>query len=172
MIANYVCLVKFLMTIGHIMCYNKPMKHKHLGFTVVELIIVIVIVAILASLTSVAYRKTQENARNETRKTDAVMLTGALEEYRAEYGSYPVCSESGGECQNNQIWQILMNEKLIASIPNPGGKAHIDKYYYIYGSSTSYGIYIPLEPSGASSSCKTGKNMNSTWWSSLAACSF
>lgn len=172
MIANYVCLVKFLMTIGHIMCYNKPMKHKHLGFTVVELIIVIVIVAMLATLTSVAYRKTQENARNETRKVDVATLKGALEEYRTENGSYPACTQPGGECTTDQVWQTLKTQKLLDSIPKPGSRAHIANYYYMYGSQTSYGIYVPLEPNGASSSCKTGKNMNSTWWSSLAECSF
>lgn len=148
------------------------MKHKYLGFTVVELIIVIVIVAILATLTSVAYRKTQENARNETRKTDAVMLAAALEEYRAEYGSYPVCSGLGGECKTDQVWQILKNEKFLPSIPSPGKRVHINNYYYISSSSTNYAIYVPLEPSGSSSSCKTGRNMNSAWWDSLASCSF
>lgn len=154
------------------MCYNKPMKLKRLGFTIIELVVVIAIVAILVTITSVAYRKTQENARNETRKTDAAMLTGALEEYRAEYGGYPLCSQPGGECQGDQVWQVLKNEKFLTSIPNPGSRVHISNYYYQYGSSTSYGVYIPLESGGAATSCKTGKNMDSSWWSSLATCSF
>ena len=158
------------------------MKHKRLGFTIVELIITIVIIAILASITTIAYRETQKNARNEARKTDVAILMGALEEYRADKGGYPVmttCTTGPGganECYAGEVWTLLKDDGYLNNIPLPGlkyssynyapdGKAH----YAYYGPSTNaYAIMVLMEPAR----CKTGKNVKTTWWSSTPMCDF
>lgn len=56
------------------------MKHKRrsLGFTIVELLIVIVVIAILASMTVVAYNGIQQRAQDARRDADLAMLYRAM----------------------------------------------------------------------------------------------
>lgn len=146
------------------------MKSKLKGFTIVELIVVVVILAILVSLGSLAYRETQKNARNEMRKSDSAILIGAIEEYRSDKGDYPKPSSCSTECQSNEAWQLLKDEGYLRDILSPGERVSIANYHYRYGSSSSYAVRIPLEPSGTS--CKSGKNMSSSWFESAANCDF
>lgn len=160
-------------------------KHKQSGFTIVELIVVIVVIAILATIATIAYRETQKNARNEKRKVDIVMLRSAVEEYYADNGDYPKVScatGSGGvnECQNNEVWQMLKTAGYLKTIPKNGIKSYepihntnsdgTSNYIWLYSSSSQYGIYAPMET--LAESCKTGKNVVSSWWSNAAECNF
>lgn len=149
------------------------MKHKRLGFTIVELIITIVIIAILASITTIAYRETQKNARNETRKTDAMALMGAIEDYRADKGDFPTAtcksapSSTANGCWNNEVWDILKTQGYLRDIPTPDAASsnsslNIDgkaNYGYRHHDSASYSIYISMEP--ATDSCYIGKSPKS-----------
>ena len=180
-------VVHNLLIIALWLCYNNPMKHKRFGFTIVELIVVIVVIAILVSITSLAYRETQKNARNEARKTDVAVLMGAIEEYRADKGDYPkntiTCDAPGTsttQCWRDEIWTMLKDQGYLREIPHPdasaptpayntagGGKAN---YGYIYGSPAQYSIYVSLEP--ANTSCYTGKNPQPLSGVFTSACSF
>ena len=52
---------------------------RNLGFTIVELLIVIVVIAILAAISIVAYTGIQARARDTTRKNDLAAIAKALE---------------------------------------------------------------------------------------------
>lgn len=144
-------------------------KTKH-GFTVVELIIVIVVIAILASITIIAYRETQKNARNEKFKTDSLTLQSAVDEYYAENGNYPApsCPADPGttyECHNGQAWQALVSSGHLAKIPRPSDSTH---YVWRWGSNSTYAILVPIEPTN----CKLSKGTTTGWFGSISECGF
>ncbi len=62
---------------------------KQVGFTIVELLIVIVVIGILSAITIVAYNSVQGGARDTTRKSDLRQVMTALEIQHAETGEYP-----------------------------------------------------------------------------------
>ncbi len=61
----------------------------HLGFTIVELLIVIVVIGILAAISVVAYTGLTNGANDAAVKSDMSNVAKFMELYRAEYGAYP-----------------------------------------------------------------------------------
>jgi prepilin-type N-terminal cleavage/methylation domain-containing protein len=59
------------------------------GFTLVELLVVIVIIGILAALITVAVSAAMTSARQARILLEIGQLSGAIEQYKAKYGSYP-----------------------------------------------------------------------------------
>lgn len=87
------------------------MKNKHkqgLGFTIVELLIVIVVIAILAAITIVVYNGIQN--RGKSAKTTSAIATyvKALKLYNADQNAYPNTSSCLGTSTtypgNGQCW--------------------------------------------------------------------
>ena len=68
--------------------HHKPIRQ--VGFTIVELLIVIVVIGILAAITIVAYNGIQQRARDAERKSDISAIQKTLELYYADNGSYPM----------------------------------------------------------------------------------
>jgi len=69
---------------------------QKLGFTIVELLIVIVVIAILAATSIVAYNGTQQRARDTKRVQDMNSIVKVLEVYKTINGNYPVHNYSNG----------------------------------------------------------------------------
>lgn len=67
---------------------------KRLGFTIVELLIVIVVIAILATIVLIAYNGVQQQARASTVSSALTHATKQLNLYQVDNGSYPVDSPS------------------------------------------------------------------------------
>lgn len=65
-------------------------RKQRLGFTLVELMVVMAIIGILAALAVGNFRSTQIKARDAQRKSDLKQLTSALELYFNDYGEYPL----------------------------------------------------------------------------------
>jgi uncharacterized protein (TIGR02145 family)/prepilin-type N-terminal cleavage/methylation domain-containing protein len=74
---------------------KKKLKHKHHGFTLVELIVVAGIITLLATLSVVGISKARMQARDvaRTEKTRSVVL--ALESYYNKHNSYPAIITPG-----------------------------------------------------------------------------
>lgn len=65
------------------------MKRPSLGFTLVEVIVVISILSILALIVAVEFREIQPRARDTERKADITTISVALEKYFQTNGEYP-----------------------------------------------------------------------------------
>lgn len=152
------------------------------AFTIVEIAVVIVIISVLVTLTVAAYNTVQSQSRDTERKNDISLIKRALQKYYNENGEYPHpsnCADPGlNECWKDQWIDLLVSGDYLAEplTPNlkatnagannaPGGNAY---YGWYSATSTSYGIYVPLE----SGDCKTGVNVTATWWNSVQACDF
>lgn len=74
------------------MLYRSTCKQgeRTLGFTIVELLIVIVVIGILAAITIVAYNGVQAKARQVSIQSDIKQVHKLIEAYRAENDIYPV----------------------------------------------------------------------------------
>ena len=75
---------------------NINTKYK-IGFTLVELLVVISIIGILSSIVYASFGDARKSARDDIRKTDLKSLQLAVELYKAQNGSYPRgdCSYGG-----------------------------------------------------------------------------
>jgi prepilin-type N-terminal cleavage/methylation domain-containing protein len=67
-------------------------KNTH-GFTLVELLIVIIILGIIATVTLNVSNKIQIEGRDKARKTDAIVIMNALEDFYDKHGEYPLASD-------------------------------------------------------------------------------
>ena len=111
---------------------DHTINHRHSGFTIVELLIVIVVIGILAAITIVAYNGIQTRARNLRMVTAATQTYKAISQYVVDNGSYPTSSsvscvgngypvDTTGLCWNGQ--SSLAANTLLApymqTIPSP-----------------------------------------------------
>lgn len=76
-------------SLPHDTSYAIAVKKYNLGFTFVELMVVISIAAILFSIASVTYTNVTKNSRDARRKVDMESIRQALELYRSSDGLYP-----------------------------------------------------------------------------------
>lgn len=68
---------------------------NNLGFTLVELLVVMAIMGILAVITLANFSTSQAKGRDAQRKSDLRQISTALEAYYADHGSYPLSGTSG-----------------------------------------------------------------------------
>jgi prepilin-type N-terminal cleavage/methylation domain-containing protein len=61
-----------------------------LGFTIVELLIVVVIIAILSAVVVTAYTGMTRNAKDTSVKSDIMNFQKRIKLYQAEFGNYPL----------------------------------------------------------------------------------
>jgi prepilin-type N-terminal cleavage/methylation domain-containing protein len=65
-------------------------RHGQVGFTIVELLIVIVVIAVLAAITVVAYNGVQTRAKQAKIQSDLNSVLQLVESYKIINGTYPV----------------------------------------------------------------------------------
>lgn len=72
------------------------MHKQKLGFTIVELLIVIVVIAVLASISVVAYRGVQNRADDSAVQSDISNFAKKVLLHHAEHGDYPAGVNDSG----------------------------------------------------------------------------
>lgn len=75
-------------------------KRHDLGFTVIELAVVIVILCVLGTLVAVTYSGVQANNRNNERQADIDILQSQLEAFYAQHDVYPSLAQI-----NDSAWR-------------------------------------------------------------------
>ena len=89
-------------------------KPKQLGFTIVELLIVIIVIAILATLVITAYNGVQTKAKNTKTVVAVEAWVKAINLYHADTGNWPVNSclgdsdtyDGDGICYDAAAWTV------------------------------------------------------------------
>lgn len=77
---------------------------KKLGFTIVELIVIIAVIGILAAISIVAYNGTQARARDADRISDLQNIADAIKLYRTKNGNDIQSGSGCGSGGNGQGW--------------------------------------------------------------------
>lgn len=90
------------------------------GFTLIEVTVVITVLAIISAVVVAGYQHVQKTARDGDRDAKASLIADALEDYHAENGEYPGCSQLTGLAVNvsNQTLKGLQPEALRAPLDN------------------------------------------------------
>lgn len=110
------------------------------GFTLVELLITVSIIVLLSTIGMVTYSQVLKNGRDAKRQSDLKIIQSALEQYRADQGSYPATIIFGGALTNAGKTYL----KVIPQDPTMS-----PDYSYV-GSGTDYCLYAQVENSANS----------------------
>ena len=73
---------------------------KQLGFTVVEIVVVIAVIGILAGISVLGYSSIRDDARNATVETDLRGIGAKMESYYAQTGTYPAATSAALSASN------------------------------------------------------------------------
>lgn len=84
-------------------------RSRSRGFSLMELLVVITIIVILAALTMGGLSFIQRKQAAEKAKAQIAMLASGLEEYKLDFGRYPVANDTGadGDQGSNVLFQAL-----------------------------------------------------------------
>lgn len=77
-------------------CYDREMKRKQIGFTLIEVLVVLAVISILASVLYVNFGAAREDVRNQSFQAELKEMQLALELYKAQFGRYPEAHNGGG----------------------------------------------------------------------------
>lgn len=109
---------------------------SRLGFTLVELMVVVAVIGILSAIVYANFGATRAIARDNIRKTDLKDLQVAIELYKAQNGHYPLrgCIDSGDSVG---LWSGA-NPEAVASVEQCAN--------YIEGLVPDYISALPVDP--------------------------
>lgn len=116
-----------------------------LGFTLVELLIVIAIIGILSALLMANFIGVRQRARDAQRKADLRQMQAAFEIYRSDTSSYPTTMPACNSPLVNLTTTYMAKMPCDLTTTYNGGK------YYFSGSTTSYTLVACLENTGDAS---------------------
>ena len=117
---------------------KKDKTKRSIGFTLVELAIVIAVIAVLATIAFVGYKGVQEDARDTQRIADMTSIAKVLEVYLASNKSYP--SPQGTNWEQSNVYSTnflasLTTSGLTKDIPvDPVNDSRHHYRYYLYPS--------------------------------------
>lgn len=129
-------------------------KHVSVGFTLIELMIVIAILGVLIAVGLTSFRTSQMRARDSRRKNDLRQIASALEYYYNDKIQYPSSDASGNmyACGANATEVCAWGSSIMKNVTTgtiymvklPGDPASGRAYRYVK-SGTSYKLYASLE---------------------------
>lgn len=111
---------------------NQFKKTSLLGFTIVELLVVIVVIGILAAISVVSYSGIAQKARETALISDLTNAKTTLQMYQVENGSYPTSININDGCPIPADARFCLKPSTginFSSYYNPGG----DKQKFIIG---------------------------------------
>lgn len=103
-------------------------QSKNLGFTLVELMVVIAIIGILATLIMVTLDNTKTTARNTRRLADIKELQLALKLFYNDHGFYPTAITPGSSIARNGVNYLLR----VPENPKPWNDGNCPSQDYVY----------------------------------------
>lgn len=148
--------------------YKLVSHSRQLGFTIVELLVVIVVIAILASISTVAYTGIQNRAHDAALQSDANTIEKVMQLYYVHNGSYPICSAgSGHSCTLVSLAPELV-PTYVSQLPDDA----TNPYYYVATNLPANGDRwsVRMYKKSISAHCQIGENYYVSWWSSSPAC--
>jgi general secretion pathway protein G len=127
----------------------KIQNSKLKGFTLIELLVVIAIIGILATLLMSNFIGIRQRARDSKRKSDLSQIQAALEQYRADQGTYYTGTLTCGSAftDPNNVSVIYMKKVPCDPLSDAGQTAYNNgNYYYLStGSGSGYTLGACLE---------------------------
>ncbi len=134
---------------------NKP-YYPQLGFTLVELLIVVVILGVLAAVVIPQFADSSDSAREAALKSNLGTLRSAIELYKSDHGDYPGLNASSGGtgCTGNDGTgaansQQALIDQLTRYTDSNGASCDESVANFIYGPYIKKGV--PDNPYTASS---------------------
>ena len=135
---------------------------SRIGFTLIEVLVVVSIISILTSVLYVNFNAARENSRDQVRKTDMKQLQLAIELYKAQNGSYPASgcgsatnafygpgpAQSGSVPSGNYFncdtdWIVGLVPEFIAELPSdPTSESEAGQGFYYRSDGASYKLLI------------------------------
>lgn len=86
---------------------TQGLRHRHGGFSLIELVVVVAIIAVLAALSMAGFGMvTQKNARSQA-TVQIKLLEDALGKYHADNRSYPKHADPNGERGDEALYKAL-----------------------------------------------------------------
>lgn len=121
---------------------------RQAGFTFIEILVSVTIIAVLIAIGVASYASINRRARDAKRKSDLEQIRSALEQYRADFGSYPV--QSGWALSSaGSNWIDDLTPSYMDNVPvdpqntgtsEPGGVA--PEAVYAYRSDATCGFVV------------------------------
>lgn len=119
------------------------MKYR-LGFTVVEVIVVVTMIAILAGVGAVTYTGVQRQAREDERIADMEVMASYLETYYEEKGNYPslLTFYYGAESGDPNKTFVQKFDVPRSALIDPADQDAAAPHYSYRGPGTAAGSYL------------------------------
>jgi len=149
--------------------YLRPVKviaSNGLGFTLIEILVVVAVIALLASVLLVAFNNTRINARMAKRKSDARQVRKAIEFYFQDNGFYPNKGQAGNQNTAVDIQKLagFLEPKYLSALPNDP-KDNPKNYEYIWDNKgQDYGLLIPFSDDGGQDCMFKSPNGSANWF--------
>ena len=122
-------------------------RNRRMGFTIVELLIVVVVIAILATIAVVSYNGISVRARDTDRVTDINTIQKKLEVFYATNGYYPSAADMSTTTYRTTTLDLPM------SATSPPGS--VNQISYCWATHPQTYCYVPARASGLSGDCFT-----------------
>ena len=83
------------------------LRHRHAGFSLMELIVVVAIIVVLAGLTLGGFNFINQKKARSTAQIQVKLIEDALEKYHADNRSYPASADATGERGDEVLYKAL-----------------------------------------------------------------